>query len=84
MNAETFNGLMKQVSRLTLRQRELLRKRLDEVDGQLAKGWPSLSRKVWPSRVAPRTARAPLFTCMVKSMACSATVAKHATAPSTH
>lgn len=34
MNAETFNGLMKQVSRLTLRQRELLRKRLDELDGQ--------------------------------------------------
>ena len=24
MNAETFNGVMKQVSRLTLRQRELL------------------------------------------------------------
>ena len=34
MNAETFNGLMQQVSRLTLRQRALLRKRLDEVDGQ--------------------------------------------------
>ena len=34
MNAETFNGVMKQVSRLTLRQRELLRKRLDELDGQ--------------------------------------------------
>ncbi len=34
MNAETFNGLMHQVSRLTLRQRALLRKRLDEVDGQ--------------------------------------------------
>ena len=34
MNAETFNGVMTQVSRLTLRQRELLRKRLDELDGQ--------------------------------------------------
>ena len=34
MNAEAFNGLMQQVSRLTLRQRALLRKRLDEVDGQ--------------------------------------------------
>ena len=34
MNAETFNGLMQQVSRLTLRQRTLLRKRLDEVDCQ--------------------------------------------------
>ena len=34
MNAETFNGVMNQVSRLTLRQRELLRKRLDELDGQ--------------------------------------------------
>ena len=34
MNAETFNGLMKQVPRLTLRQRELLRKRLDALDGQ--------------------------------------------------
>ena len=34
MNAETFNGLMQRVSRLTLRQRALLRKRLDEVDGQ--------------------------------------------------
>ena len=37
MNAETFNGLMKQVPRLTLRQRELFRKRLDELDAQLAK-----------------------------------------------
>ena len=34
MNAETFNGLMKQVSRLTLRQRVLFRKRLDELDDQ--------------------------------------------------
>lgn len=34
MNAKTFNGLMHQVSQLTLRQRSLLRKRLDEVDGQ--------------------------------------------------
>ena len=34
MNAETFNGLMKQVPRLTLRQRELLIKRLDALDGQ--------------------------------------------------
>lgn len=34
MNAETFNGLMQQVSRLTLRQRALLKKRIDEVDGQ--------------------------------------------------
>ncbi|CAM3605949.1 IS1595 family transposase [Polaromonas hydrogenivorans] len=34
MNAETFNGVMQQVSRLTLRQRELLKKRLDELDGQ--------------------------------------------------
>lgn len=34
MNAETFNGLMQQISRLSLRQRALLRKRLDEVDGQ--------------------------------------------------
>ena len=34
MNAETFNGVMKQVSRLSLRQRALLRKRLDELDGQ--------------------------------------------------
>jgi len=34
MNAETFNGVMKQVSRLTLRQRALLRKRLDELDAQ--------------------------------------------------
>lgn len=34
MNAETFNGLMQQVPRLTLRQRVLLRKWLDEVDGQ--------------------------------------------------
>ncbi len=33
MNAETFNGLMQQVSRLTLRQQTLLRKRLDEVNG---------------------------------------------------
>jgi len=38
MNAETFNGLIKQVPRLTLRQRALLRKRLDELDDQLAKG----------------------------------------------
>ena len=34
MNAETFNGVMKQVSRLTLRQRALLKKRLDELDAQ--------------------------------------------------
>ena len=34
MNAETFKGVMKQVSRFSLRQRELLRKRLDELDGQ--------------------------------------------------
>lgn len=34
MNAETFNGLIKQVPRLTLRQRALLRKRLDELDDQ--------------------------------------------------
>lgn len=34
MNAETFNGLIKQVPRLTLRQRTLLRKRLDELDDQ--------------------------------------------------
>jgi transposase-like protein len=34
MNAETFNGLMKQVARLTLHQRELLRKRLDALDGE--------------------------------------------------
>ena len=34
MNAETFNEWMKQVPRLTLRQRELLRKRLDALDGQ--------------------------------------------------
>lgn len=34
MNAETFNGVMKQVFRLTLRQREVLRKRLDELDAQ--------------------------------------------------
>ena len=37
MNAETFNGLMEQVYRLTLRQRAQLRNRLDEFDGQLAK-----------------------------------------------
>ena len=34
MNAESFNGLMKQVPRLTLRQRELLKNRLDALDGQ--------------------------------------------------
>lgn len=34
MNAESFDELMKQVSRLTLYQREVLRKRLDAFDGQ--------------------------------------------------
>ena len=34
MNAETFRGLMSAVALLTLRQREQLRKRLDERDGQ--------------------------------------------------
>lgn len=35
MNAQTFNALMNQhVPRLTLRQRELLKKRLDELDEQ--------------------------------------------------
>jgi len=34
MNAETFNELIRQMPRLTLRQRELLRKRLDTHDGQ--------------------------------------------------
>lgn len=34
MNAETFNELMKQVARLTLHQRALLRKRLDALDGE--------------------------------------------------
>jgi len=34
MNAETFNELMKQVARLTLHQRESLRKRLDALDGE--------------------------------------------------
>ena len=35
MNAQTFNALMKQqVPRLTLRQREVLKKRLDELDEQ--------------------------------------------------
>ncbi len=35
MNAQTFNALMnQQVPRLTLRQRELLKKRLDELDEQ--------------------------------------------------
>ena len=34
MNAETFNEVIKKVPQLTLRQRELLRKRLDALDGQ--------------------------------------------------
>ncbi len=34
MNAKTFNGLMKQLARLTLHQRESLRKRLDALDGE--------------------------------------------------
>ena len=34
MNAEIFNGLIQQMSRLALHQWALLRKRLDEVDGQ--------------------------------------------------
>jgi hypothetical protein len=34
MNAQTFNALMKQVPRLTLSQRELLKKRLEELDEQ--------------------------------------------------
>jgi len=35
MNAQTFNALLsQQVPRLTLRQRELLKKRLDELDEQ--------------------------------------------------
>lgn len=34
MNAETFHELMNQASQLTLRQRELFRKRLDALDGQ--------------------------------------------------
>ena len=34
MNVETFKGVMNQVSCFSLRQRELLRKRLDELDGQ--------------------------------------------------
>ena len=84
MNAETFNGLMKQVPRLTLRQRELFRKRLDELDAQLAKVWPSLSHKARPRHVAVRNAMAPPFTCMARSVDCSAIAAKHAAAPSTH
>ena len=53
MNAETFNGLMQQVSRLTLRQRALLRKRLDEVDGQ-AQGFAVIeSQSVTEPRSCP-------------------------------
>ncbi|CAN5228603.1 hypothetical protein BH10PSE16_BH10PSE16_30670 [soil metagenome] len=80
MNTQTCNALMnQQVPQLTLRQRELLKKRPDELDEQ-QKGWPSLSRPARLSRAAAHTAKAPSFSGMATSVGYSATAAGHATA----
>ena len=61
MNAETFNGVMKQVSRLTLRQRELLRKRLDELDGQQEGLAVIEAQEAGPPRACPHCQSTELF-----------------------
>jgi hypothetical protein len=83
MNAQTFNALInQQVPRLTLRQREQLKKRLNEFEEQ-QKGWLSLNRPARLSHAAVRTARAVSFTGMARSAGCSATAAGRVAARST-